>query len=328
FTLLYFTLLYFTLLYFTCPLYAQDSPAWIIHTDVFFPQDEYISALGTGDSIQASREDAISQLVLYFNSKVTVNNTSSLSMREMDDFVDKDRNVYSEVSVFSQAELPTLSFTESYFHQQSGKWYICAYIDKAQAIKISVSKLKIGIKNIETALTNQKKSSYFLQFIRLSKILEDILSLQRMVGVLNVLSYSNVEEMHSKMSMLESECEEKVESLKEQMKFSIDIENDFDDAISIALQETLESKGFVYETNGRLCIKGTFKTSMTENSAGVFVTPRLSIQIIDLKNGGKSLSSYSKTYQKWGHMNVEGAMKKAIFEVTKDLNLHFMEIFR
>ena len=67
---------------------------------------------------------------------------------------------------------------------------------------------------------------------------------------------------------------------------------------------------------------------MTENNAGVFVTPRLSLQIIDLQNGGTSLVSYSKTYQKWGHINIEGAIKKAVFEVTRDLHLHFMEIFR
>lgn len=315
-------------LYFTFPLYAQECPAWLIHTGVYFPKDEYISALGTGDSIQASREDAISQLVLYFNSKITVSNTSSLSIREMNNFADKDQSASSEVSVFSEAELPTLSFTESYFHQQSGAWYVCAYIDKEKATEISISKVKTGIKNVESALRNLKKSSYFLQFIGLSKALKDIATLQMAVGVLNVLNYSSAEEMHSKVSMLKSECEEKVQGLKEQMKFSIDIENDFDDTISIALQETLEDKGFVYEPSARLCLKGIFKTSITENSTGVFVTPRLSLQIIDLKDGGKSLASYSKTYQKWGHMNIEGAMKKAIFEVTKDLHLHFMEIFR
>ena len=242
--------------------------------------------------------------------------------------MDKDQSASSEVSVFSEAELPTLSFTESYFHQQSGAWYVCAYIDKEKATEIYISKVKTGIKNVESALRNLKKSSYFLQFIGLSKALKDIATLQMAVGVLNVLNYSSAEEMHSKVSMLKSECEEKVQGLKEQMKFSIDIENDFDDAISIALQETLEDKGFVYELSAKLCLKGIFKTSITENSAGVFVTPRLSLQIIDLKDGGKSLASYSKTYQKWGHMNIEGAMKKATFEVTKDLHLHFMEIFR
>ena len=309
-------------------LQGRSTPAWLVHTDVCFPQDEYVSALGTGNSIQASREDAISQLVLYFNSKITVNNTSSLSVKEANDFVDKERSTSSEVSVFSEAELPTLSFTESYFHDKSGKWYVCAYIDREEATKISILKVKIGIKNVESALRSLKKSPYFLQFISLSKTLKDVVALQMAVGVVNVLSYSSAEEIHSKVVALESECEEKLQVLKGQMKFSIDIENDFDDAISIALQETLENKGFVYELNGKLCIKGVFKISVTENNAGVFVTPRLSLQIIDLQNGGTSLVSYSKTYQKWGHINIEGAIKKAVFEVTRDLHLHFMEIFR
>ena len=321
-------LLYFTLLYFTCPLYAQDSPPWLVHTDVCFPQDEYVSALGTGTSIQVSREDAISQLVLYFNSKITVNNTSSLSLREVNDFVDKERSISSEVSVFSEAELPTLSFTESYFHEPSGKWYVCAYINKNEATRITVAEVQTGLKNIQTSLKRNVKLSQFSNFINLSKTLKEIIALQKKIEKLSVLDFATANEMQSKIVLLKDDCDDKIQDSKEQMKFSINIENDFDDAITIALQEILENEGFVYEPNGKFCIKGILKTSMTENNAGVFVTPRLSLQILDLKNGGKSLASYSKAYQKWGHINVEGAMKKALFETTKDLHLHFMEIFR
>ena len=40
------------------------------------------------------------------------------------------------------------------------------------------------------------------------------------------------------------------------------------------------------------------------------------------------LYSYAKAYKRWGHINVEGAKKKAFVEVEKDLRAHFMEIFR
>ena len=310
------------------PLYAQEIPLWISGKNVYFPSDTYLSALGVGETNQASREDAISQLALYFNSTITVNNTTGTSITETRDSVDKTRSLSSEISVFSEAELPPLSFTEAFFHKKSGKWYVCAYIDKKEAADIYAAEVQTGIKNVELTLQNLQTSSYFTKFVDLSKTLKKLNTLQKTAEKLTVLDFTKGKNIHSAVLALKRECEAQRQTVKDRMKFSIHIEHDFDDAVAIALQEILESEGFIYDPNGELCVQGSVKTAITENNAGVFVTPRLSLNIIDTKNGGKSLASYAKAYKKWGHINVEGAQKKAFFEVEKDLRLHFLEIFR
>ena len=224
--------------------------------------------------------------------------------------------------------MPLLSFTEAFFHKQSGKWYTCASIDKKEAAKIYAAELQTGIKNIQLTLKNLQTSPPFTKFVNLLKILTELSALQKTAEKLTVLDFADGENLHSSIVALKHDCTAKNQVLKEQMKFSIRIENDCDDAVTITLQEILENEGFIYDSAGALCLSGNIKTAITENDTGVFVTPRLLLNIIDTRNGGKSLASYAKAYKRWGHINVEGAKKKAFVEVEKDLRVHFMEIFR
>ena len=310
------------------PLYAQEIPAWISGKDLYFPSDTYLSALGIGNTNQASRNDAISQLTLYFNSSITVNNTTSASIKETRDSVDKTRSLSSEVAVFSEAELPPLSFTEAFFNKKDQKWYICASINKKEAAKIYAAELQTGNKNAELTLKKLQTASSFSKFVDLSKTVKELSALQKTAEKLTVLDFANGKNLQSTVVTLKNDCTAQRQALKDQMRFSIHIENDCDDAVATALQEILEAEGFIYDPDGDLCIQGNVKTAVTENNAGVFVTPRLSLNIIDTKNGRKSLASYAKAYKKWGHVNLESAQKKAFSELEKDLRLHFMEIFR
>ncbi|UTC57926.1 hypothetical protein ABK01_06400 [Treponema sp. OMZ 305] len=224
--------------------------------------------------------------------------------------------------------MPPLSFTEAFFHAKNGKWYTCAYIDKKEAAKMYAAELQNGIKNVQLTLKNLQTSSSFTKFVDLSKTLKELNALQKTAEKLTVLDFANGERLHSSIITLKNDCITQRQALKERMKFSIRIENDCDDAVTIALQEILENEGFIYDPDGALCLSGSIKTAITENDAGVFVTPRLSLNIIDTKNGGKSLASYAKAYKRWGHIHLEGAKKKAFVEVEKDLRAHFMEIFR
>jgi len=133
--------------------------------------------------------------------------------------------------------------------------------------------------------------------------------------------------MNDRLLALKTTVLLKRSALKEGLQFCIQIEDDFEEIVFTALAEILEGEGFVYAPDAQLCLKGQIKTSITENDVGSFVTPRLTVRIVDSKNNGKTLASYSKTYKKWGHVNLEGAMRKAFVEVEKDLKSAFMEFF-
>ena len=300
-------------------------PLWLFNKDASFAKEIYVSALGVGDTLQSSREDAIKQLILYFDSRIKVDSTSDLYMQSGGDSFNKTKKLSSTVKIDAEAELPSLSFTEPFFETNRGEWYICAYINKCEFIKQSVAKVHTGIKNIESSLNNIKGSSHISQFITLSNSLKEIVHLQRKANQISVLDFESAKQINSTIETIKSSCFDKKEALKEKIKFSINIEGDFEDILSSALKEILENEGFIYASDAELALKGNVKISSTENSAGVFVTPRLSIQIIDLTNKEKTLSSYSKSYKKWGHIDKDSATRKALIEVAKDLHSHFIK---
>ena len=94
----------FILLYliFFMPLYAKTPPSWFFNKELCFPQDIYVSSLGVGATLQASREGAISELLLYFDSHISVNSTSELSIQETKDSFDKRKTHSSQVAIASE----------------------------------------------------------------------------------------------------------------------------------------------------------------------------------------------------------------------------------
>ena len=277
-----------------------------------------------GATLQASRENAISELILYFDSHISVNTTSELYIQETKDSFDKRKSLSHQVSVASEGELPSLSFTDAFFDKECQEWYICAYINKDEFVKISLQEVEKGIIEVESTLARLKEYSPFLQFINLSKILKDIETLQKRAKHISVLDFENGERVYSTIINLKNSSFLQKEELKSHLTFSIHIENDFEDIISTALEEILEKEGFIRSSDAKLILRGSLKTAITKNNAGVFATPRLSVQIIDAKSGGVPVASYTKAYKKWGHMNEEGALKKACVEVEKDLRQHFI----
>ena len=310
-------------------------PSWLFEREFDFPSDTYLSSLGTGDTLQASRKDAIQQLVLYFDSEIKVRSTSDLTFRETKDSFDKTKNLSEKVEVAGEADLPSLRFTESFFDQKSGQWYICAYLNKSEFLQLVKSQVQTGIKKLELACKIQEEISSFSQFISLSATLKEGKSFERKAKQMMVLNVESGKKLHSALLSLSKKCERVREELKSRLQFCIQIEGDFEEIVSTALSEILEEHGFVSviaeegerDESAQLWLKGRVKSAINENDTGVFVTPRLTLQIVDAQNKKRKLASYSKSYKKWGHINLDDAMRKAFVEMEKDLKVHFMDFF-
>ena len=61
--------------------------------------------------------------------------------------------------------MPSLRFTQAFFDQKSGKWYSCAYLNKAEFLQLVKTQVQTGINKLELASKTQEKSSSFSQFI-------------------------------------------------------------------------------------------------------------------------------------------------------------------
>ncbi len=309
-------------------IYPESPPDWLSDKDFVFPARTYLSASGSGKSLKDARNDALSQIAVYFNSTVSVNKKTKSSIKENNSSIKKTRQTSSEISVLAESDLKLVLFTEAFLDEKNGDYFICAYINKKEACKVYSAELSAGISDAENILTQAKKHFSFSSRGRLLNALKKLENLESTVNKLRLLNSENAEVQTAKILNLKNASKTELEKSKSKMSFSFKIENDEEERISIVLQEILEEQGFTCSPNSPFLIKGYIKTTNAENSVGVFVKPRISLKVLDLKNGGNAIASYSKSYGKWGHANLEGALNKALFEVEKDLRLHFMEIFQ
>lgn len=321
-TQLYFTLLYFTA---TATAFAQEAPIWLSHKSVKYPDTLFISALGSGASEAQAKDDAVTQLALYFNSTITVNREASSSITESAS-IKKSRSVSGSLTIESETDLPLLSFSES-FCTPAGEWHVCAYINKNDAVKRCTAELDSSIQKAKNALNICKNTDVPISaFTGFSKIKKNLIKLQKTCETLSVLDAETGKTYRTELDTIENDCITGMRAIKPRVSFGIHIENDADESIATILKEVLESEGFVCGGNAALHISGAISISQSENDAGVFAQPKLSLKILNQQ--GEILYSYSRRYKKWGHRNFDSAVRKAYAEIDKDLRANFMNIFQ
>ena len=317
--------LYFTLLYFTAPAFAQEAPLWLSHKSVKYPDTLFISALGSGASEAQAKEDAVTQLALYFNSTITVNHEVSGTITESST-IEKSRSASSSLIIDSETDLPLLTFTES-FCDNAGEWHICTYINRDDAVKRCAAELGSGIQKAKNALKDCKNAGISVSaFTGFSKLKEYLSKLQKTRETLTVLNAEKSKSYQAEIDAIEHECNAGIRTIKPRLSFNIKIENDENGSIAAVLREILEKEGFVCGEQAALLISGKLIMARSENDAGVFVRPNLALKILNRR--GDVLYSYSRQYKKWGHRDFDSAVRKAYAEIDKDLRADFMNVFK
>ena len=193
---------------------------------------------------------------------------------------------------------------------------MCAYINKNDAVKRCTAELDSSIQKAKNALNICKNTDVPISaFTGFSKIKKNLIKLQKTCETLIVLDAETGKIYRTA-----------IDAIEPRVSFGIHIENDADESIATILKEVLESEGFVCGGNAALHISGAISISQSENDAGVFAQPNLSLKILNQQ--GEILYSYSRRYKKGGHRNFDSAVRKAYAEIDKDLRANFMNIFQ
>ena len=302
------------------PVFAEEAPEWYWDRRKLFPDREYISALGTAHTEKEARNDALSQLAVFFESNVSVSNEATFSVTEATGVSSVVREMSGKTLVYSNAELPSVKFTESFYNPSQKEFSICAYINKkeaASALSAQIGEHKTKAKSFLKNALEQQSEDIFTAFTN-AVAAENLLAQDwKNVRMLIVLSEAQGTLFFNEMQEMLESAEQIIRANRKKMTFTVDITGDDDWEITVCLEELLESQGFYCTGNARYTVSGTLRFSKQQNDAGLFVKPQLSLKIIDKE--GDVVGSYSKAYTKYGHNNWQGAYSIAYANIKKDL---------
>lgn len=303
--------------------FCDTCPAWLLNTEGEFPENEYVRAVGSGTNEKACRDDAISAISLYFDTKTDV---VSSYVSEMSEIARDGKNQSSDsetfkkdVKISSASEFFCTSFTQSYYDKKEDKYYCLAYINKRDAAAIYASRISFLIESISSyqKLALGEMEPFVLVSVFHKETVLANLAVQYIKNLVTLYpdESSRYKETLSKLSCIPNDFA----ATKKNMTFSIFMvqEEKIYDPIFTSCSKVLENTGFVYSIKDA-SYKVVISVSCIEESydAGPFIRP--SVEVVVLNSEGEGVYSYSKAYPRTGAKTMDKAYTRALFKIQKD----------
>ena len=301
---------------------SKKAPAWLTDDPhLIYSENEYLTAIGEGNSDSLARDDALNKLSQYFDTKV---HSEGLAIRATNDSSFSSSSLQT-VSVESEADLFCVNFTDSFFDKKNAKYFILAYINKKEAAEIYRSKIEALLSSITQNQKNARNErEVFFKALLLRKSAEFCESAEKYIQYETALIHDDVEKYKPALVDMTKIFSE-LDSLKPQLTFSITMnqkEKRFNPVFS-TLAEALEKQGFSYSVNDSMYrIIADISCEEEVYETGPFVRPSLDVLIVN-KNG-EGLYTYSKAYGRTGAKTMEQAYTRSVSKITKDLAENFM----
>lgn len=307
---------FFTLLFIsTNMLFAQTSPLWFTERTFEFPEKEYVSAIGSGETEQEAKNNALASLSVYFGVKVNVKKSSGFSTAETNSDFTKTKNSSSQTDISAENELPAVQFTEIF--QTDSRYYVCAYIRRSSAVSELSARAENALSKANFSLLQAENASNDMLAFKNAKEAKILCAdAEKNVRMISVLDFEKSRELLKKQGETTIRAEKIIADSKKCLVFSVQTDGD-DGSAETCVKEIISSEGFSLSPNGKykMSVKVAFQESA--NSVGIFVKPSVEISLFDSEKN--VVGSYSKSLPKFGHRTLEAAYSKARVEIVKDL---------
>lgn len=292
--------------------FTPEQPLWVSNTHNAYPDTDFLTGLGYGNSRISAENAAYSALAKYIISDISVNATSTgtITLNE-DKFSEKYQTDKQIVSSSSISELVGLKIQETWY-DGTKTYYALAVLKKKEATAFYTDKIRKNIDSIENiqAIAEKTTSAFESYFTLLSAIP----LAQENSGYFIILTATdnNRRKMLEHLSPSPASLEIDAKEIAAKINLAIEVENDIDDAINTYFIEKFERIGLkVSQSNARYLLQCTLKLQvLPPQNQNIFVVYTLFGKLIDTKTK-KAIASFSFN-DRDGHTTEHQAMERAL----------------
>lgn len=162
------TFLIFTFL--SSALCFASSPKWLTDLEKAFPTEDYVRAIGEGNSESSAKRSALSELSSYFNQTIS-SHTQALKCIERDNssYIEKG-DVKQNLIASTKSDLFSVQYTNSVYDKRNEKYYVCAYLSRKDVWTVISQKMAVLMNSCESSLRQINKETEILnQLIQLNR---------------------------------------------------------------------------------------------------------------------------------------------------------------
>lgn len=161
-----------------------SSPQWLTDLEKAFPAEDYVRAVGEGNSESSAKKSALSEFSSYFNQTIS-SQTNALRCIEQDNssYIEKG-HVRQNLIASTKSELFSVQYTNTVYDKHLEKFYICAYLVRKDVWNVISQKMDVVMNNCKSSLKQINKETEILnQLIQLNqteRLYSDFYSLYEM----------------------------------------------------------------------------------------------------------------------------------------------------
>ena len=263
------------------------SPEWLTDLEKAFPTEDYVRAIGEGNSESSAKKSALSELSSYFNQTI-YSQTQALRCikRDNSSYIEKS-DVKQNLISSTKSDLFSIQYTKSVYDKRNEKFYICAYLGRKDVWNVISQKMDVLMNNCKSSLKQINKETEILnQLIKLNRteqLYSDFYLLYEMVLAIyphRCSEYTSfAEKIVSELSVLSS--------IRAQATIKVIVNGDKQNRIKGKICSLLSQNGItVAETNARYVLNADVIWNESQFNGIYSSIPQIQITVSNNNNTG------------------------------------------
>ncbi|WP_191013822.1 LPP20 family lipoprotein [Treponema zioleckii] len=320
------SLLSFVFLFESC---ATVSSAWLTDRETSYPPSKYISALGSGGTVQEAQQNALGEIAYFFSTSVKTSHELVNTYKEtkINDFYEsvEHRQIQEKSQIDSEAQLFCVQFSTP--AKKGGLFHTVAYIDRESAYKTYIDNIKVNTIILRSLIVLAEKHDFPFECVAASKKGVAVANMTaQMLKNVHALKMGN-EDFSETENLIDRMFQAHKKNLSS-VTLSLSVENDWNGTVFRTLSELLENEGFAITKNGEnVALVAQIEPNRSENAAGVFLTCGLKIRAVD--SAERVVFSYTRSFERIGApaQYEEVAWRKSFSSIATELRTSFLKEF-
>jgi hypothetical protein len=245
---------------------AESVPEWYEDPKSVYPEEEYLSAIGSGDTRRSAEQDALGALSQIFEARVSVDNRINERYREIagasGTISESDIRLANSVNVQSDQRLVNVQFGES-FADSEGRVHVIAYMDRLATGRLYRELIQKNGEQIERFLTEAESADSIVRRFALVSAANVVAQNNRgLVDQLQIISSPLANTLQ--LPYDEQRVTERRADVASQMAYRVDVAGGAGARVAEVVGDALSSEGFVVAADGPLGVTGSVELEPSE----------------------------------------------------------------
>lgn len=245
---------------------AESVPEWYENPKSVYPDDQYLTGIGSGDTRRSAEQDALGALSQVFEARVSVDNRVNERYREIagasGTLSESDIRLTNSVNVQSDQRLVNVQYGESFTDSQ-GRVHVIGYMDRMETGRVYRELIQKNGSQIERFLGEAEQTDSILRrfaFVSAATVVAQ--SNRALIDQLRIISAPMANTLQ--LPYDEQEVTERRADVASEMAYRVDVDGGAADRVEAAVGESLSSEGFVVSDTGPLLVRGEAEAESSE----------------------------------------------------------------